>query len=87
MVIDPELGVPITDLGLVYRVEATASGVEVDITTTTPVCPLGEYLRRVVGAAVVEATGMEAVKVDIVHDPPWTPDRMNETARRLLGCS
>lgn len=84
-VIDPELGVPITDLGLVYGVDVDDGSIRVELTTTTPICPLGEYLVRVSEARIEDATGISSVEIALTHDPPWTPDRMNDTAREMLG--
>lgn len=84
-VIDPELGVPITDLGLVYRVEMIGDVAFVDITTTTPVCPLGSYMQRMIETGVNELEGVDRTHVEIVHEPLWCPDRMNEAARKALG--
>lgn len=80
-VIDPELGVPVTDLGLIYGVEVDGSRVRVVMTTTTPICPLGSYLQQQVERQLSD----HVVTVDIVHEPLWTPDRMNDRARQLLG--
>lgn len=84
-VIDPELGVAVTDLGLVYNVEAHGDAVHVDLATTTPVCPLGEYLARTSEARIAALPGVGSVEVSITNDPPWTPQRMTDAARRALG--
>lgn len=82
-VLDPELGVPVTDLGLVYDVRLSGSKVGITMTTTTPVCPLGSFLKQQVARRL---PGNE-VQVEIVHEPLWTPEMMNERARRQLGWS
>lgn len=84
-VIDPELGIPVTDLGLVYRVQVADGAVTVEMTTTTPVCPLGEYLTGIVESRLLDLPGVERVDVRVVFDPPWTPERMSPAARTLLG--
>lgn len=85
-VIDPELGVNIVDLGLVYRAAWTADGIEVALTMTTPSCPLGEMLvdeaERALRSRFPEAS---AICVNLVWDPPWSPDRMSDEGRRKLG--
>ncbi len=85
-VIDPELGVNIVDLGLVYSVEMTPEGdVRVVMTMTTPACPLHAYVTREAKEAIdglVE--GVRSVKIEIVWEPPWRPMMMSEKARRQL---
>jgi metal-sulfur cluster biosynthetic enzyme len=83
---DPEAGMNIVDLGLVYDVAVTADAVQVDLTMTSAACPLAdliiERVRNVIGAIVPEGT---AVDVRLVWDPPWTPDRMSGIAREHFG--
>ena len=85
-VIDPELGVNIVDLGLVYGVAIDANAVCVEMTMTSPACPLGDYLRDAVDATVRgHVTGIDRVDVKLVWSPEWTPDRMSDAARRQLN--
>jgi metal-sulfur cluster biosynthetic enzyme len=84
-VIDPELGVDIVNLGLVYTVRAGADAVVVQMTLTTPGCPLGAYLDDEVGRSLAQLPGSPAVSVDLVWDPPWSPDMMTDEAKRMLG--
>ena len=85
---DPEAGMSIVDLGLVYCVEHTAQGVRVDMTLTSPSCPLGPFMIDEVIAAVRGVVrGTPDVRVELVWDPPWTPDRMCEQARSRFGWS
>lgn len=83
---DPEVGMNIVDLGLVYRVDVAPEQVRVELTMTTPACPMGELItdnaRRAVAAALPQNV---AVDVVLVWDPPWTPDRMSESARQTFG--
>src|ERR1700719_2081252 len=84
-VVDPELGVNIVDLGLVYRIEVDGARVRIAMTMTSPACPLADYLKDLVTSAVrdrVSAVG----DVDIVveWEPPWDPDMMSDEARRQL---
>jgi len=83
---DPEAGMSIVDLGLVYAVEEGAEGVRVEMTLTSPSCPLGPLLVDEVVAAVRGVLpGTPDVRVDLVWDPPWTPERMSEEARSRFG--
>lgn len=85
-VYDPELGVNVVDLGLVYGLAIEGSRVRVTMTLTTPGCPLHGSLAEAVEAVVQSAVpGVEAVDVDVVWDPPWTPERMSEAGRSALG--
>lgn len=84
-VIDPELGVNLVDLGLVYGYEIRDGIVSVTLTTTTPACPIGSYLEDQVRWAVLRLDGVLDVEVEVVHEPRWTPALMTDEARRLLG--
>lgn len=84
-VIDPELGVNIVDLGLLYDVTVDDELVTVTMTTTTPACPLGPYFAGAVQAALHDLVAGRQVRVDLVWRPPWTPDHMSATARAQLG--
>jgi metal-sulfur cluster biosynthetic enzyme len=83
---DPEAGMNIVDLGLVYRVEVADSTVHVDITMTTAACPMSDMIldqaREALAAIVPAGTGVD---VQLVWDPPWTPDRMTGLAREHFG--
>ena len=84
-VIDPELGLPVTDLGLIYKVEFDGPTVNVDMTTTTPVCPLGSYLSQMAETKLKEIPGVDSAAIQIVHEPPWKPEMMSDRARQVLG--
>ena len=84
-VIDPELAVNIVDLGLVYRVEVEGPRVRVEMTMTSPACPMGDYLKALVDAAIKgTVAGVQHVDVVLVSEPPWDPDLMSDQARRQL---
>jgi len=84
-VIDPELGVNIVDLGLVYAIEIVDNEVRVTMTMTTPACPLRDYVRDLVESTLLDrVTAAQRVVVEIVQAPPWSVDMMSETARRQL---
>jgi metal-sulfur cluster biosynthetic enzyme len=85
-VIDPELGVSVVDLGLVYRAEAEDGHVRVAMTMTTPACPLGRSLAEEAEAAIWQTVpGVKSVEVDLVWEPPWQPSMMSGAARQRLG--
>ena len=85
-VIDPELGVNIVDLGLIYDIAVAGPDVAITMTLTTPGCPLHESIAEAV-QAVLEALlpGVGLVDVDLVWEPPWTPTRITAAGRRDLG--
>lgn len=85
-VIDPELGVNIVDLGLVYSVEVRNGEVLVKMTMTTPACPLGTFLTDMVEAAIWQSIPeVESVRVELVWDPPWHPGMMSQAAKEQFG--
>ena len=85
-VYDPEIPVNIYELGLIYNVEIDAAGnVAIEMTLTSPACPVAGTLPGEVETRVREVDGVSDVKVELVWDPPWTPDRMTEAARLELG--
>ncbi len=85
-VYDPELGVNVIDLGLVYDVDVDEYGhVTIDMTLTTPGCPMHEALAEGVGAALQEIPGISSGELRLVWDPPWEPSRMTEEGRLMLG--
>lgn len=86
-VIDPELGVDIVNLGLVYGVEIGTNGVVVRMTLTTPGCPLGAYLDDEVSRCLAQLPGGPNVLVDLVWQPRWSPAMMSDEAKRMLGWS
>ena len=84
-VIDPELGCNIVDLGLVYRIQINNGTIAVEMTLTTPGCPMHESIAAGVKAAVLQLPAVEEVNLAIVWDPPWSPDRMTDAGRAMLG--
>jgi metal-sulfur cluster biosynthetic enzyme len=85
---DPEAGMNIVDLGLVYAIVAEPGRVRVEMTMTSPACPVGPYLVDEAAAAIrtLAAEGTE-ISVDLVWEPPWTPERMSADARSRFGWS
>ncbi len=84
-VLDPELGLNIVDLGLIYGVDIAENQVNVEMTLTTPGCPLHNTMAQGAEMAVRRLPEVESAKVQVVWDPPWTPERMSEEARQYLG--
>ena len=84
-VIDPELGINIVDLGLVYAVEIEGTRVRVVMTMTSPACPLGDYLKDLVDSTVKwRVRDVEDVEIVLVWEPPWNPDMMSDEAKQQL---
>lgn len=85
-VIDPELGINIVDLGLVYGIHAGENRIEVDMTLANPGCPMVGMIAAAVEQAVRTAfEEIDDVEVSLVWDPPWTLERLSETAKQQLG--
>ena len=83
---DPEIPVNIYDLGLIYKIRIDEKGVvEVDMTLTTPGCPVAQTFPGTVEAAVRGVDGVTAARVDLVWEPPWSPDNLSEAAKLDLG--
>lgn len=83
---DPELGISIVDLGLVYDVNADKKGcVTVLMTLTTMGCPLFDLIEYPVKSELLKVKGVKNVSVDLTFDPPWTPDKMSKEAKVKLG--
>lgn len=84
-VIDPEVGVNIVDLGLVYDLDLDEQLITVTMTMTTPACPLGPYLQDAVGRALGSMAGPRQIEVVITFDPPWRPEAITPQGRAQLG--
>jgi len=85
-VFDPEIPADIYELGLIYKVDIKDDrGIDIDMTLTTPNCPAAEELPTMVENAVASVPGVGIVKVNIVWEPTWTPDRMSDEARLVLN--
>jgi metal-sulfur cluster biosynthetic enzyme len=84
-VMDPELGMPITELGLVYDVNIVNDRADVKMTLTSPGCPLGATITDMVRDAVTRVEGINDATVEIIWDPPWSVDMMSDEARMRLG--
>lgn len=84
-VIDPELGLDFVELGLVYDVEIDGGRVDVTFTLTTPACPIGPQVTEQMIEFVGELDDVTEVNPKMVFSPPWSPDRMSEDAKLVLG--
>lgn len=84
-VFDPEIHMNIVDLGLVYAVAPSSGAVAVDMTLTTPGCPYGPYLLHLVRETLLAMEGVDDVELNVVWDPPWSPEKMSEEARLEFG--
>lgn len=76
-VFDPELGLSVVDLGLIYGVQIDGGRVRIVMTMTDPGCPLHDAMSEWVRRAVGQISGVDQVEVAVTFDPPWTPDRMH----------
>jgi metal-sulfur cluster biosynthetic enzyme len=85
-VYDPELGVNVVDLGLIYSIAVEAGAVHLTMTLTTPGCPLHASMVEAVESAVwTFVPGVESVEVELVWEPAWTVERLSPDGRKLLG--
>lgn len=83
---DPEIGINIVDLGLVYGVSIVDTDIHIQMTMTTPACPLHSYLSKTSQEAIRKRfPEVNAVNVELVWDPPWEPAKMSQAAKRQLG--
>lgn len=84
-VLDPEVGVNIVDLGLVYEVDVDEQGqAKIDMTLTIPQCPLADEIVKSVKEAAAAISGVKDVNVSLVWEPKWSPARMNDRAREEI---
>ncbi|MFN8557105.1 MAG: metal-sulfur cluster assembly factor [Dehalococcoidia bacterium] len=84
-VYDPEIGLNVVDLGLVYDVDVRDGDVTVQMTMTSPGCPLAPTIEAAARRAIAARPGVRRVAVDLVWQPPWTPDRISAAGRAALG--
>lgn len=84
-VIDPELQFDIVDLGLVYKLEAEGATVNMEMTLTSPGCPLAPQMVMSAENELLKVEGVEKANVKLVWSPPWTPEKMSEEAKIGLG--
>jgi metal-sulfur cluster biosynthetic enzyme len=85
-VVDPELGINIVDLGLVYDVDISDQGVvHIEYTLTTMGCPIGPLIEQQMQSFLEKVPGVSSVDAEMVLRPPWTPEMMSEEAKAALG--
>jgi len=84
---DPEIPVNVWDLGLIYDVNVDGEKVHVKMTLTAPGCPMHAFISREVKEKLQSISGVKEATVEVVWDPPWSPDKMNPQARAQLGIS
>ncbi|HTO40316.1 MAG TPA: metal-sulfur cluster assembly factor [Rhizomicrobium sp.] len=85
-VIDPEIGLNIIDLGLVYDVTADAQGnVSIVMTTTTRGCPATGYLKQASEDAASSVVGVSSAQTELTYDPPWSPSMIDDEAKKTLN--
>ncbi|HEY4611851.1 MAG TPA: metal-sulfur cluster assembly factor [Bacteroidota bacterium] len=85
MVVDPELGINVVDLGLIYGVEVKNKTIDITMTLTTVGCPLHESMVEAVRHVAQMSDLTKIVDVHLVWDPPWTPERLTPSAKAILG--
>jgi len=84
-IMDPELGVNIVDLGLVYDVEVDGGLVRINMTLTSPGCPAGPMITNDIYKVVRAIAGVQDVDIDIVWEPYWTPEKIDPKIRAMMG--
>jgi len=82
---DPELGMDIVELGLLYDVEVEGPKVQVTFSLTSMGCPVGPMIQQQIEETVAEMEGVDQVESELTWDPPWSPERMSDDAKFVLG--
>ena len=83
---DPELMLNVYDLGLIYDINQKDNGdVEIQMTLTSPTCPMGPEMLQMAAHAVASVVGVGAVKVNLTFDPPWTLDKLSDEIKLMMG--
>ncbi len=84
-VYDPEIPLNVVDLGLIYDVQVNDSDIYVQMTLTFPGCGMGPYIAQQAEWAINDIEGVGEVEIEMVFDPPWSPDLITEEAKAQLG--
>jgi metal-sulfur cluster biosynthetic enzyme len=84
-VYDPEVGINIVDMGLIYGVEIEDNKIDLIMTLTSPACPAGPHILQQIDDKLKEMEGVEDVDIRVVWTPPWSPDMLSEEAKDQLG--
>ena len=82
---DPELGLDLVVLGLIYEIKVEGDSVEAVMSLTSPMCPVAGQIVEEVQAAIEGVDGVVSAEVELTFDPPWTPDRISPLIRASLG--
>ena len=82
---DPELGLDLVVLGLIYEIKVEGDRVEAVMSLTSPMCPVAGHIVEEVQAAIEGVDGIASAEVELTFDPPWTPDRISPLIRASLG--
>ena len=82
---DPELGMDIVELGLFYDAEVDGPSVKVQYTLTSMGCPAGAMIQEDIERVVREIPGVDGVEAELTFEPPWTPEKMSDDAKFILG--
>ncbi|MBI3317215.1 MAG: DUF59 domain-containing protein [Candidatus Omnitrophica bacterium] len=82
---DPEIPVNIWELGLIYDIQAEPAKVQVQMTLTSQGCPSAKQIPDELRARIINELGVKEVKVNVVFDPPWTPERISVEGKKKLG--
>jgi metal-sulfur cluster biosynthetic enzyme len=82
---DPEIPINIVDLGLIYEVRIDQGNVFIKMTLTARGCPMSGFIAENVKQRIQALDGVDQVDVQVVWDPPWTPERIDPEARKILG--
>jgi len=83
--LDPELGLDIVSLGLIYGITIQSNKIIIIMTLTTPGCPLMPYFKEIITTAVQTATGFNDISVEVTFDPPWSPEKMTSQAKKQIS--
>lgn len=84
-VMDPEIGINIVDLGLIYGLDVAADRIAVTMTLTSPTCPMGDLLLDEVEAALGRLAPQAKIELEVVWEPPWSAEKMSDAAREQMG--
>ena len=82
---DPEIPINVVDLGLIYDVKVGDNNVHIKMTLTVPGCPMAQFIAGEVESKIKAMEGVKSAEVELVFDPPWTPERMSPKAKEKLG--
>ena len=84
-VYDPEIPINVVDLGLIYEVKVDEGNVDVKMTLTFAGCGMGPYIAQQAEWRLAELEGVDDINVEMVFDPPWSPDQITEEGKKQLG--